>query len=355
MGRLRRTTALVAVSIASVLGAGWSPAAAGSTAAENGKVAFSRDGDVYVVEPDGTGTTQLTDGSAYDSALWSPDGSMLAVIRCCPKKDPGLFAIRVMNANGPDKRTITGEIRHSIQHADWSPDGTRIAFTDMNFDDPDARAPYPSAIVVVSVDGSGQTRLTGYPAGNGEPTWSPDGTMLAYTRGDGHDTEVFVMRADGSGKTQLTDNDVTDLDPEWSPDGTEILYTTSIPAAGGGDAGVAINVMGTDGTFRRALTDGSRHDGAARWSPDGSAVLFVGTVFGRQGDVGLWVVNADGTGATRLTSTDLYPAWSPDGTEITFSREGNIYVIGADGTGEARLVGGRAWDAYPDWQALATA
>jgi TolB protein len=99
------------------------------------------------------------------------------------------------------------------------------------------------------------------------------------------------------------------------------------------------------------------------WSPDGSKIAFVRF---REGGVGIWVVNADGTGTRRITDggpdvdgTDLGPAWSPDGSRIAFAREGrpakaatgntDIYVVNADGTDLVRLTDDPMMEYAPTW------
>jgi hypothetical protein len=99
------------------------------------------------------------------------------------------------------------------------------------------------------------------------------------------------------------------------------------------------------------------------WSPDGSRIAFVRF---REGGAGIWVMNADGTGARRITDggpdvdgTDLGPAWSPDGSRIAFAREGrpakaatgntDIYVVNADGTDLVRLTDDPMMEYAPTW------
>ena len=92
------------------------------------------------------------------------------------------------------------------------------------------------------------------------------------------------------------------------------------------------------------------------WSPDGTRIAFESF---REGNGDIYVMNADGSGLTRLTSDpalDSSPSWSPDGTRIAFesSREGNIniYVIDADGSNLARLTDDPAVDKDPVWSPL---
>jgi TolB protein len=106
------------------------------------------------------------------------------------------------------------------------------------------------------------------------------------------------------------------------------------------------------GTGRRQLTHvGAAHAaGAPAWSRDGAKIVYESN---QSGDYRIWVMNADGSGKTRLTSdpgfADLEPAWSPDGARIVFSRCDDhlgfiagcdLDVMNATGTGVRRLAGG---------------
>ena len=76
-------------------------------------------------------------------------------------------------------------------------------------------------------DGTGQTRITNNPAADGFPAWSPDGTKIAFVRGDLRNPstfEIYVMNANGSNQTRLTNDGVIDGVPAWSPDGTKIVF-----------------------------------------------------------------------------------------------------------------------------------
>ncbi len=114
---------------------------------------------------------------------------------------------------------------------------------------------------------------------------------------------------------RLTDRG-REFNPAWSPDGTRIAFMVRGNDRGGGP----IFVMNADGSGVTRLTNSrwGLASFAPLWSPDGTRIAFV--TYGGNGSE-IHVVNADGSGETQLTdntASDLWPVWSPDGSRIAF-------------------------------------
>ena len=283
----------------------------------------------YVLEVIQPGLTRLNVRGSTPS--WSPDGQRIAfTVRL-----RGSDEIHVMNADGSGVTRLAYQSGLSFdQSPSWSPDSQRIAF--VSFRDGNAE------IYVMYADGSVPTRLTDG-SDNFSPAWSPDGQRIAFVSDrDGPyiayksaaNTEIYVMNVDGSGVTRLTDHDAGDGYPSWSPDGQRIAFTSERDRSEG-DGSSDIYVMNADGSGVTRLTDFIAY--SPSWSPDGQRIAFVSNR--DRGNSDIYVMNADGSGVTRLTDHDAAdgsPSWSPDGQRIAFvsSRDGwyyDIYVMNADG------------------------
>jgi Tol biopolymer transport system component len=236
-----------------------------------------------------------------------------------------------------------------IAQISWSLDGTKIAYQNPIADE--------RGIFVAEPDGSNAVRLTAG-AYDGWPAWSPDGTKILFSRvaadanvepctpGMPHEfrcpTDIFVMDADGSSVVRLTDDPAGEFMPTWSPDGSRIAFAREGDWAAG--TYEAIYTMSPDGSDVRQVSSADRgSDVWPSWSPDGSQIAFAAI---RAEDWGIWVVEADGSdehlilGGTGAGYVDN-PVWSPDGNLIAFvgnltvddySPEDALYVMRPDGT-----------------------
>src|SRR5690606_863206 len=146
-----------------------------------------------------------------------------------------------------------------------------------------------SDIYVMDADGNNQIQLTSDANSERSPSWSPDGTKIAYC----DDTGLYTVKADGSAKTLVTDNTSSaSCGASWSPDGKTIAYFSN--HSGNNE----IFTIDESGDNLQNLTNHVSNDGYPTWSPDGTKIAFYST---RAAGVKIHVMDADGSNATLLT------------------------------------------------------
>jgi Tol biopolymer transport system component len=301
-----------------------------------------------------------------------------------------LLALAACDSDGGDDAVADG-----TQSA--VPATGRIVFTSERDDN--------GEVYVMNADGSDQTNITNDPASDGEPSWSPDGTRIAFSSQRGGPAQnIYTMSADGGDVLQLTDTLAVDGGVQWSPDGSRIVFygfeqasigflwltgaeggdaipllesihpaSPEVTCAGGFPGGwfpdnqrivfrgshagsgagqiCSVNADGTD--IQVIFSEPDTFSFSPAVSPDGKKIAFVSN---RDGNYEIYVMDADGTNLQRVTTdegSDEYPAWSPDGQWIAFAsdRDGDfeIFIIRPDGTGLGQLTDNTARDIDPSW------
>lgn len=216
--------------------------------------AYAGDGDIYVMNADGTGLTQLTHGLDAARPAWSPDGTRIVFVR-----DQGSSLV-VMNADGSDPHEVRldGEAYPPYRSPAWSPDGARIAFQASP-----SRGVDTNGVYVTNVDGTDTSRLT-HGMSDGSPAWSPDGATLAHAGPDGIYLHDVLTGADQRVTVCDKREDCGfDFEPTWAPDGSRIAFTRQNYE---GDS-VQVFVVNADGTGLQQLTDGPEWNRQPSWNP----------------------------------------------------------------------------------------
>lgn len=258
----------------------WSP--------DGSRLVFTTQFEVTVADASGDGTPQGIGRGARPA--WSPDGRAIAFIRMAPDEPASLA---VMDPDGSDVRVLAQDA--GFGPVEWSPDGSRIAFSKCDYD-PEGRC--YSNLAVIRSDGADERVLAA--PGSQSVSWSPDGSSLVYANG----YDLYVLDVSSGTSTDLTPGPGGGGSPDWGPDG-RIAYA-------GFEEGTMphVSVVDPDGTDRFRIHAGSR----PRWSPDGSRIVFVTYE-------GIRVVVVGTEGAPLLTPgghVDFDPQWSPGGESIAY-------------------------------------
>jgi TolB protein len=168
----------------------------------------------------------------------------------------------------------------------------------------------------------------------------------------GQSKEIYISDYDGFNQMRFTVNRSLNINPSWSPSGSLLAYTSYM--SGFPDIYVANLAQPGQGLSRPAHGNEEVHNQLPAWSPDGSKLAFMSN---RKGNSDIYIVNRDGTGLLNLTNSpwdEVSPTWSPDGNKIAFisTRSGvnQLYVMSATGTGVMRLSDQQA--DRPTWSPL---
>ena len=222
----------------------------------------------------------------------------------------------------------------------WAPAGDRLAYARID-------GTSDELFVIDATDGT--RKSLGTAEGDlAKLSWSPDGTRVAYTDGG----SVRAIEVDGGEGSRLADSfdDIVDL--AWSPDGARIFVHD--------EGRERIQVMNADGSDLHAVLEGADACCSTAWSPAGDRILYMLSVVrpgepahGRF-DTQVWTVAPDGSNRIEVFDSngcvdangfvgDGIPVWSPSG-QIAYSDCGTWVVANADGTGQARPLGGASAD-----------
>ena len=264
---------------------------------------------------------------------------------------PGLIAfdsagdIFVADRDGSGARQLTSDTRSDVQPT-FSPDGSKLAFESL---DPATRT---VRLIVMDPDGTDRREIATVPAvgrasgpaiGWLRVAWSPDGRQLAYTAPLAGAQQIVLVNVDGSDPHQVGDPTLEGRDASWSPDGQLLAFI-----GGRFDVDRGIFVMRPDGTGIRpirpaGLDQWARDFSAPVWAPTGQRLAFSARI----DDVArIFVADLFGAGPIDLSGSEVAdewsPVWAPDGNRLAWHRgptntEGRFVVAAPDGSGVSVL------------------
>jgi hypothetical protein len=231
----------------------WSP--------DGTKIAFAKDYAIYTMSSDGKKRTNLN-APQSDQPSWSPDGTKIAFMSYRDGQDD----IYVMNADGTGQSKLTNDTGVNFD-PDWSPDGTKIAFG--SYRDQPPSQPRKAQIYTIDPSGGNLTPLTSALDNVSfyyQLDWSPDATKIVFTntiydQGEPIGYDVVVMNADGSNQVDYTANS-GGINPAWSPDGIQIVFNGSAPQGDG-----LITMPAATGAPKLLIPGTTRFDVAPDWQP----------------------------------------------------------------------------------------
>ena len=297
---------------------------------DGGLLAFSAGGQIYVMNSDGSGVRPIkanTPGARDSYPVLSPDAKSVAFIR---EEEPGQYKLCVVGVDSSGLQCLTAGVA-PLGEPSWSPDGSRLAFIQGHDPTVNGFAGITGCspeVCVIEIASGKETNLTqGF--GGTDPAWSPDGTRIAFSSLRDGNYEIYTVALKGDQLQRLTYTEWAEAEPSWSPDGRKIAYVSHLIQANN-DCGF----MPTGGVG------------------GGDTVEATSSVY---------LMNVDGSDQTSLAGTTgaTELSWSPSGAwlalALNLNRDSQIYVTDARGGSPIKLTSDPMPKSSPSWARHPTA
>jgi TolB protein len=250
------------------------------------------------------------------------------------------YQLSVADSDGYEEKGIFSS-SSVIMSPSWSPDGSHLAYVAFEHDQ--------AIVYVQSMLTNQRLAVASFPDSDTAPTWSPDGQHLAFVLSRDGSSHIYLLQPDGSNLQQLTFDDQIDTEPNFSPDGESLIFASDRSGK------VQIYQMSVDGGDADRLTFEGRNNFSPHYSPDGQSIAYSSWIDGK-----FCIVTEDINSKQVQVLTngdwDVNPSFSPNGKMILYATEVNgrgvLATVSIDGKVKQKLASQTGSILDPSWGPL---